>query len=84
MAVSKTTLKYIAIAAGVVLLAMFVVSLFWDAIRLVLGLLVALGLIWLGMRFLRGKGLPQGVEKAARKVIDVGKSAADEGSGNGK
>jgi hypothetical protein len=76
MALSTTTVKYILIGVGLVLLGLFVLSLFWDVLKLVLGVVVGGGLIWLGFRFLMGKGLPKGVEKAAKKVVDVGKAAA--------
>jgi sulfite exporter TauE/SafE len=76
MALSSTSVKYILIGAALVLVGLFVVSLVWEGLKIALGVLIGGALIWLGFRFLMGKGLPKGVEKAAKKVIDVGKAAA--------
>ncbi len=73
MALSATTIKYILIAVVVVLLAMFVAALVWDFLKIALGVLVGGGLVYLGVRFLLGKGLPKPMADAAKKVIDAGK-----------
>ncbi|MBX3475484.1 MAG: hypothetical protein KF754_13985 [Planctomycetes bacterium] len=75
MALSPTAIKYIAIGVLVVLLAMFVGALLWDILKIALGILVGGGLIYLGVRFLLGKGLPKSMENAAKKVVDAGKEA---------
>lgn len=74
MALSSTSVKYILIGAAMVLVGLFVLSFVWDALKVAVGVLVGAGLIYLGFRFLMGKGLPKGVEKAAKQVIDAGKA----------
>jgi sulfite exporter TauE/SafE len=78
MALSSTSVKYILIGAALVLVGLFIVSLVWEGLKIALGVLIGGALIWMGFRFLMGKGLPKGVEKAAKKVIDVGKAATSE------
>jgi sulfite exporter TauE/SafE len=78
MALSSTSVKYLLIGAALVLVGLFIVSLVWEGLKIALGVLIGGALIWLGFRFLMGKGLPKGVEKAAKKVIDVGKAATSE------
>jgi len=73
MALSPTTIKYIAIGVGITLAVLFVGALLWDILKIALGILVGVGLIYLGLRFLLGKGLPKGIEDAAKKVADAGK-----------
>lgn len=73
MALSPTAIKYIAIAILVVLVAMFIGALLWDILKIALGVLIGAGLIYLGFRFLLGKGLPKAMEDAAKKVVDAGK-----------
>lgn len=73
MALSPTAIKYIAIGIGVVMVAMFIGALLWDILKVALGVLVGVGLIYLGLRFLLGKGLPKSMEEAAKKVADAGK-----------
>ncbi len=75
MALSPTTIKYISIAVVVVVVCLLVVSIVWDALKLAVGLLIGLGLIYLGVRFLFGKGLPSGMKKLADKALKAGKDA---------
>ncbi|MBE7491975.1 MAG: hypothetical protein HS108_09520 [Planctomycetes bacterium] len=73
MPLSPTAVKYLAIGILVLLGAMFIGALLWDILKIALGLLIGLGLIYLGLRFLAGKGLPRAMEDAAKKVVDAGK-----------
>lgn len=73
MALSATTIRYIVIAVVVVVLAMFIGALVWDFLKIALGVLIGGGLIYLGFRFLLGKGLPKPMADVAKKVIDADK-----------
>ncbi|MBK8207120.1 MAG: hypothetical protein IPK87_10095 [Planctomycetes bacterium] len=77
MALSPTTIKYIAIAIVVVVVCLLVVSIVWDALKIAVGLLIGLGLIYLGVRFLFGKGLPSSMKMLADKALKAGKDEAE-------
>jgi hypothetical protein len=76
MALSPTTIKYIAIAVVVVVLVMLISALLWDLLKIVVGVLVAGALIYLGFRMILGKGLPKGIKSAVEKAVrsDEGES----------
>jgi hypothetical protein len=69
MALSSTTIKYLAIGVIIAVACLIVVSIIWDALKIALGLLIGLGLIYLGIRFIMGKGLPPTVKKLADKAL---------------
>jgi hypothetical protein len=75
MALSPTHIKWIAIIVAVVAVVFLVVSFVWDALKIALGLLIGGGLIYLGFRFLLGKGLPPGLKRLAGKAAKGGKVA---------
>ncbi len=75
MALSPSTIKYIAIAVLIVVVCLLVISIVWQALQVALGLIIGLGLIYLGVRFILGKGLPPAMKKVADKAVKtVGKS----------
>lgn len=80
MALSPTAIKYIAIAVVVLVACLLIVSIVWDALKLAIGLLIGVGLIYLGIRFLFGKGLPPAMKKVADKALKTGKEVMAEGS----
>ncbi|MBX3458438.1 MAG: hypothetical protein KF696_00570 [Planctomycetes bacterium] len=78
MALSPTAVKYIAIAIVVLVACLLIVSIVWDALKLAIGLLIGVGLIYLGIRFLFGKGLPPAMKKVADKALKTGKEVMAE------
>ncbi|KAA0217130.1 hypothetical protein EDM80_03645 [bacterium] len=58
MELTKTQWKYIAIGVVAAVGFMFLLGLLWDLLWKLAGILIAVGLIALGIRFLFGKGLP--------------------------
>lgn len=78
MALSPTAVKYIAIAVVVLVASLLIVSIVWDALKLAIGLLIGVGLIYLGIRFLFGKGLPPAMKKVADKALKTGKEVMAE------
>lgn len=78
MALSPTAIKYIAIAVVVLVACLLIVSIVWDALKLAIGLLIGVGLIYLGIRFLFGKGLPPAMKKVADKALKTGKEVMAE------
>lgn len=66
MSLSPQTIKYILIAGAAVLVVVIIGSLLWDFLKIVAGVLIGGGLIYLGFRFLLGKGLPKSVEQAMK------------------
>jgi hypothetical protein len=75
MALSPNHIKWIAIVVAVVAIVFLVVSFIWDAMKIALGLLIGGGLIYLGFRFLLGKGLPPTLKRMAGKAAKGGKVA---------
>lgn len=73
MALSPTTVKYIAIGVVVIVAAIIALSIVWDLLKIAVGLLIGLGLIWLGIRFILGKGLPPKMKKMADKALNMAK-----------
>jgi hypothetical protein len=73
MALSPTNVKYIAIGVLIFVACLLVVSIVWDALKIALGLIIGLGLIYLGVRFILGKGLPPAMKKVADKALKVAK-----------
>ncbi len=73
MALSPGTVKYIAIAVVIVVVCLLVVSIVWEALKIAIGLIIGLGLIYLGVRFIMGKGLPPAMKKVADKALKVAK-----------
>jgi hypothetical protein len=69
MALSPTTIKYIAIGVVIAVGIIVVGAIIWDALKIAVGLLFGFGLIYLGVRFLMGKGLPKNVEKLVEKAV---------------
>jgi hypothetical protein len=79
MALSPTNVKYIAIGVVVVVVSIVVLQLAWEALRVAVGIAIGLGLIYLGVRFILGKGLPPAMKKVADKALKVAK---EEDKGN--
>ncbi|MCA8915162.1 MAG: hypothetical protein KDB90_07105 [Planctomycetes bacterium] len=73
MALSPTAIKYIAIGVVIAVAVLLIGAIVIDLLKIVAGILIGGGLIYLGIRFLMGKGLPKGLENAAKKVIKEGK-----------
>jgi hypothetical protein len=73
MALSPTTVKYIAIGVVIVVAAIIALSIVWDLLKIAVGLLIGIGLIWLGIRFMLGKGLPPKMKKLADKALNMAK-----------
>ena len=73
MALSPTAVKYIAIVVVVVVAVLMIGAIVIDFLKIVVGLLIGGGLIYLGIRFLLGKGLPKNVEKLVDKAVKASK-----------
>ena len=73
MALSPTTVKYIAIGVLIAVGVLLIGAIVWDILKVVAGLLIGFGLIYLGIRFLLGKGLPKNMEKLVDKAVKAGK-----------
>ena len=73
MALSPTTVKYIAIGVLIAVGVLLIGAIVWDILKVVAGLLIGFGLIYLGIRFLMGKGLPKNMEKLVDKAVKAGK-----------
>lgn len=58
MELSKTQWKYIAIGILVLVVGMFLLGVLWDLLWKLAGIVIAVVLIFIGIRFLFGKGLP--------------------------
>ncbi|CAG0987312.1 hypothetical protein PLCT2_02261 [Planctomycetaceae bacterium] len=58
MELTKTQWKYIAIGIMVLVVGMFLLGVLWDLLWKLAGILIAVLLISIGIRFLFGKGLP--------------------------
>ena len=73
MALSPTTVKYIAIGVLIAVGVLLIGAIVWDILKVVAGLLIGFGLIYLGIRFLLGKGRPKNMEKLVDKAVKAGK-----------
>jgi hypothetical protein len=73
MAMSPSQVKFIAIAVVIIVVCLLVVSIVWDALKIAVGMIVGLGLIYLGIRFILGKGLPPAMKKVADKALKAAK-----------
>jgi hypothetical protein len=73
MALSPTTVKYIAIGVLIAVAVLLIGAIVWDVLKVVAGLLIGGGLIYLGVRFLMGKGLPKNMEKLVDKAVKASK-----------
>jgi len=78
MALSPTAVKYIAIGVVIVVAVLIVGAIVIDILKVVVGLLIGGGLIYLGIRFLMGKGLPKNMEKLVEKAVKAGKEEEKE------
>ncbi|MCA8912104.1 MAG: hypothetical protein KDB82_10395 [Planctomycetes bacterium] len=78
MALSPTTVKYIAIGVLIAVAVLLIGAIVWDLLKIVAGLLIGGGLIYLGVRFLMGKGLPKNMEKLVDKAVNAGKDDKDD------
>ena len=78
MALSPTTVKYIAIGVLIAVAVLLIGAIVWDLLKIVAGLLIGGGLIYLGVRFLMGKGLPKNMEKLVDKAVSAGKDDKDD------
>lgn len=79
MALPPTAIKYIAIAVIVAVAILLIGAIMWDILKIAVGLLIGGGLIYLGFRFLLGKGLPSNMKKLADKAMK-----SDDGEENEK
>ena len=70
MALSPKHVKYMVIGVLVVVVGIFALSLLWQMLKIAVGVLIGLTLIYLGVRFLLGKGLPKKLEKAVNKALE--------------
>jgi hypothetical protein len=73
MALSSTQVKYIAIGVLAVVVILIVGSILVDLLKVAIGVIIGLGLIYLGVRFLMGKGLPKGMAKMVDKAVKATK-----------
>jgi hypothetical protein len=78
MALSPTQVKYIAVGVVIVVAVLIIGSIIIDLLKVAIGLLIGLGLIYLGVRFLMGKGLPKGMEKIVDKAVKATKDEKKE------
>ena len=78
MALSPTTVKYIAIGVLIAVAVLLIGAIVWDVLKVIAGLLIGGGLIYLGIRFLMGKGLPKNMEKLVDKAVSAGKDDKDD------
>jgi len=69
MALPPNAVKYIAIGVVVVVAILMIGAIVWDFLKIAIGLLIGFGLIYLGIRFMMGKGLPKGLEKVVKKAV---------------
>jgi divalent metal cation (Fe/Co/Zn/Cd) transporter len=69
MALSPKAVKYIAIGVIVAVAVLLIGAIVWDILKIAAGILIGGGLIYLGIRFLLGKGLPENVQKLADKAM---------------
>jgi hypothetical protein len=76
MALSSTTVKYISIGVLAVVVILIVGAILIDLLKVAIGLIIGLGLIYLGVRFLMGKGLPKGMEKMVDKAVKAKNDAS--------
>ncbi len=70
MALSSTQIKWIAIITVVVIAVIIVASLLWEVIKIVAGVVIGGGLIYLGLRFLFGGGFPKPIAKFTNRWTD--------------
>jgi hypothetical protein len=73
MPLSPTQVKYIAIGVVIVVAVLIIGSFVLEVLKYVLGVGIGLGLIYLGVRFLMGKGLPKTMEKMVDKAVKASK-----------
>ncbi|MCC6573336.1 MAG: hypothetical protein IT462_06035 [Planctomycetes bacterium] len=71
---SATQIRAILIGVAVTLGVMFLLGLLWDLLWKIAGILIAVCLITMGLRFLLGAGLPKMFKRAADN--DEGKPTA--------
>lgn len=76
MPLSPTQIKYIAVGVVILVAVLIIGSIIIDLLKVAIGLLIGLGLIYLGVRFLMGKGLPKSMEKIVDKAV---KATKDDG-----
>lgn len=81
MALSPQTIKYISIGVVIVVLVLIVGAIVWDALKIAVGLLLGVGLIYLGVRYMLGFGLPKSMANVVDKAMKAG---ADEEPGDKK
>lgn len=67
MQLSATQIKAILIGVAVTLGVMFLLGLLWDLLWKIAGILIAVCLITMGLRFLFGAGLPKSLKRAFGK-----------------
>lgn len=79
MALPPNAVKYIAIGVLIVVALVIIGAIVWDLLKIAIGLIVGFGLIYLGIRFMMGKGLPKGIEKVVDKAVKGDKKKDDEG-----
>jgi hypothetical protein len=79
MALTSTQVKYISIGVLAVVVMLVVGAILIDLLKVAIGLLIGLGLIYLGVRFLMGKGLPKGMEKMVDKAVKATKDDEKKG-----
>lgn len=80
MALSPKHVKYMVIGVLVVVVGIFALSLLWQMLKIAVGVLIGLVLIYLGVRFMLGKGLPKKLEKAVNKALEEKKDKNGEGA----
>lgn len=69
MALPPNAVKYIAIGVVIVVAILLIGAIVWDFLKIAAGLLIGFGLIYLGIRFMMGKGLPKGIENVVKKAV---------------
>lgn len=72
MALSPQAIKYISIGVLVVIAALIIGSIIWDFLKIAVGLLVGVGLIYLGLRYMLGFGLPKSMANMVDKAMKAG------------
>lgn len=72
MALSPQAIKYISIGVLVVVLVLIVGAIVWDVLKIAVGLLLGVGLIYLGIRYMLGFGLPKSMANVVDKAMKAG------------
>jgi len=60
--------RYILVGAALLLVAVVILSILWEALKTIVGVAIGLFFLYLGVRLILGKGLPGSVSKVVKKA----------------